>query len=210
MRSAALSTSFLSRMKLTSPSCSKGAIASSSTNAAATTGRPSLARRTTRSWRLPGSAQWRCASCLRIAASDMGENVLFRPAGEIEQRPRRQEIEAGLRQLDAVLPRQALVELLLEGVEVAYIAGRIFALGIADLGGAPVAGLLLLRQVLAQHLLDQFLEAMAIGVGPHQPRRGPCAIDRRRHDIQVGPHDGKVEAGEMVDFHSPRITQQRR
>ena len=98
--------------------------------------------------RLPGTAQrcWTARSrCVRHAASAvMGENVLLGPAGEVEQRAVRQEIEAGLGQRDPVFARQPLVELLLQRVEIADVAGRIFALRVAELGRAPVAGLLLL------------------------------------------------------------------
>src|SRR5687768_14648757 len=157
MRSSARSTSFLSRMKLTSPSRSNGDTASMIRSAAPPTGSTILASLTIRSWRLPGSAQRRRAARVRMAASDMGENVLFGPAGKVEHRSRRKEVEAGLRKLDPLLALQPDVELLLQPVQIAHVAGGIFALRIADLARPPVAGLLLLRQVLAEHFLDQFL-----------------------------------------------------
>src|SRR4051794_37111058 len=116
-------------MKLTSPPRrSNGAMASSSRKTTATTGRPIFASRTSRSCWLPGSAQCRLISCLRIAASDMREYVLFRPAGEVEQCARRQEVEAGLGELLAVLALQPLVELGHQRVQIANVARRIFAL----------------------------------------------------------------------------------
>ena len=98
----------------------------------------------------------------------MRENVLFRPARDIEQGARRKEVEARLGEADAILPRQPLVELFLERMEVANVARRILALGVAEVGGPPVAGLLLLRQVDVQQLLDQVLEAVPICIGAHQ------------------------------------------
>jgi hypothetical protein len=55
-------------------------------------------------------------------------------------------------------------------MEVAHVAGGIFALRVAELGRAPVAGLLLLGDLVAEQFLDQLLEAVAVGVGADQPR----------------------------------------
>ena len=77
----------------------------------------------------------------------MRENIVFRPTGEVEQRPGGEEVEAGLGQLHPVFADKPLVELLLQPMKIADIAGSIFALGIVDFRRSPVAGLLLLRQV---------------------------------------------------------------
>ena len=66
----------------------------------------------------------------------MGKDVLLGPAGKIEQGSRRQEVEARLGQGRSILPRQSLVELLLELVQVANVARGIFALGFGQLIGA--------------------------------------------------------------------------
>ena len=58
-----------------------------------------------------------------------------------------QEIEAGLGERRPLLAREPLVELLLQLVEVAHVARGIFALRVAELVRAPVAGLLLLGDV---------------------------------------------------------------
>ena len=66
--------------------------------------------------RLPGTAQ-RCLTVarawlqLRTLSAVVRENILLRPAGEIEQGARRKEIETGLGERDAVLALQPLVEL---------------------------------------------------------------------------------------------------
>src|SRR6185369_8257660 len=110
--------------------------------------------------------------------SVMGENVLFGPARNIEQRARRKEVETGAGKGRALLALEPLVELFLERMEITDIARRIFALSVRELVGAPVAGLLLLRNLVPQKLLDQVLEPMAIGIGTDQPRSGACAIKR--------------------------------
>src|SRR5690606_17466824 len=83
----------------------------------------------------PAASPWR---------SGMGENVLFRPAGEVEFRPRRQETEAGLRDIQAVLAAQAGLQAGLDGMEMKHVGSRIFELRLAEHGAAPVGGLLLL------------------------------------------------------------------
>ena len=62
---------------------------------------------------------------------------------------------------------------------------------------------------MSEQFLDQVLEAVAVGVGAHQPRGGARAIERRRHDPEIGLHDADVEAGEMVELQPRRIGQQR-
>ena len=84
---------------------------------------------------------------VRHGSTVVRENVLLRPAGKVEQGAVRKEVEAGLRKLDPAFAGQPLVELLLQRVKIADVARRIFALRVIDLRRAPVAGLLLLRQV---------------------------------------------------------------
>src|SRR5678815_1425172 len=130
----------------------------------------------------------------------MSKDVGLGPAGQVEQCPSRNEVETGLRKILPVLAGQPLVQLLLQPVEVADIAGGIFALGLADFRSTPIACLLLLAKVSPEHLLDQLLEAMPVGIGPHQPRSGAGAIKWRRHDAEIGTHDRDVEAGEMIEL----------
>src|SRR3954471_8733392 len=165
MRSGALCTFFLSRMKLTSPFLSSGASARTAISTPTALGSAIFDQRTIRSWPLPGSAQ-RClpARSAKGASAIVGEDVLLRPPGQIEQGASREKVEACLRELRPPFPFQPLVELFLELVEIAHIARRIFALGLAELARTPVAGLLLLAEVDVEQFLDQLLEAMAVGV----------------------------------------------
>src|SRR5438067_1087990 len=111
MRSGALWTFFLSRMKLTSLFFSSGASARIATSKPTAAGRTIFVQRTSRSCALPGSAQ-RClmAGSRGVASAIVRKNILLRPAGEVEQGAGRKEIEAGLRQCDAVFALQAFVE----------------------------------------------------------------------------------------------------
>src|SRR4030095_4808214 len=127
----------------------------------------------------------------------MGKDIDLRPASEIEQRPRRDELETSFGQFDAIFPGQPDVELLLEAMKMAHVTGGIFALCVGDIGSSPVAGLLLLRKIGASQLLDQILEAMPVGIGADQPRSGPRAIEWRSDDSEIGAHDGHIETGEM-------------
>ena len=87
---------------------------------------------------------------LRHSSAVVCENILFGPAREIEQGTVGKEIEAGLGEFNPAFADQALVQFLLECVKVADVARRIFALRVAQLRCAPVAGLLLLRDLDAQ------------------------------------------------------------
>src|SRR6476469_1720005 len=197
-------------MKLTSPFLSSGASMRTAISTPTALGSAILVQRTILSWPLPGSAQ----RCLLTRSGDavsaiVCENVLLGPAGEIEQRPGGQEFEARLREFGAVFAYQPLVELFLELVEVAHVARGIFALRVAKLRRAPVAGLLLLRQVDVEEFLDQFLEPVTVGVSADQARRGARAIERGGHDPQIGTHDADIEPREMIELESRRIAQQR-
>src|SRR5438552_17979243 len=139
MRSGALWTFFLSRMKLTSLFFSSGASARIKTSKPTAAGRTIFVQRTSRSCALPGSAQ-RCltAASRALASAIVRENVLFGPAGEVEQSAGRKEIETILRECDAVLSLHALVEPLLELVKVAHVARGIIELGVDQTLGPPV------------------------------------------------------------------------
>src|SRR6185437_8270125 len=103
----------------------------------------------------------------RKSAQSVGENVLDAPTAEVEQRPSRQEVEAGLRQLLAPFTRQHGVELGLQGMQVEHIGGGITQLLVGEVGGAPIRRLLLLRQLDAEQVAAQILEAVAVGKGAH-------------------------------------------
>src|SRR4029450_10657487 len=95
IRSSACSTLFLSSMKLNSCFSSSGEKARKARTTPVAAGSRSFITWITRSWAPPGAAQTRLATRSRSASSDMGENVLLGPAGEIEDGTVGQEIEAG-------------------------------------------------------------------------------------------------------------------
>src|SRR5215475_7530599 len=80
----------------------------------------------------------------------MCKNIGFAPAGEIERRAVGNEVEAGACDLEPTLARQERVELLLQLVQVKDVAGGVDLLLLAERLGAPVRGLLLLRDVDAE------------------------------------------------------------
>src|SRR5688500_850025 len=150
--SSVRSTLFLSSRKLNSCFSSSGAKARKASSTPIAAGSTSFITWMTLSWLRPGAAQPRRATRSRSASSDMGENVLLCPAGEIEDRPVRQEVEAGLGQSHAALALEPFVELFPERVKIANVGGGIILLGVAELGRAPVGLLLLLGDFGAEQL----------------------------------------------------------
>jgi len=94
----------------------------------------------------------------------MREDVFELPAAEIEPRPRRQEIETGLRKFGAPLAREHRVEALAQRVQVQDVGSGISELRFIELLRAPVARLLLLRQIDVEQFADQILQPVPIGV----------------------------------------------
>ena len=66
------------------------------------------------------------------------KNIFIVPAGEIEFRARRQEGEAGVREMRAPFPLEARIEHGLDRVQVQDIAGSICKLLFRQLGRAPI------------------------------------------------------------------------
>src|SRR6478609_1736845 len=139
----------------------------------------------------------------------MRENILGLPAAEIELHPGRQEVETGLRQCCAALARQHGIESLAQAMQMQYVGGRVGELRLAQRSRAPVARLLLLRQVDVEHLAHQILQAMAVGIGAGQARGDLGAVDRLRHHAKGVIEGGEIEAREVKDFCHLRIGQQR-
>src|SRR5205823_4905665 len=81
------------------------------------------------------------------ARSRMRENILGVPALQIELGPRRQEFETGLRQPQTALARQHGIEAFAQTMQMQDVGSRIGQLRLAQGLRAPVARLLLLRQV---------------------------------------------------------------
>src|SRR6266566_3983551 len=69
-------------------------------------------------------------------------------------------------------------------MQVEDIPGRVGDLGSAELVGAPVGKLLLLRDVDSEQVANEILEAMLIRVGAREARCDFGAVDRCRHDTE--------------------------
>src|ERR1700752_1636476 len=117
-------------------------------------------REGTRHWAKSGKVTESGQNSLQMAKSGMSENVVVLPALQIEPGPGGEELEAGLRQSLAALAGEHGVELLAQRAEMEQVGGRIGKLRIGQGRGAPVARLLLLRQVDTEHLPRQILQAM--------------------------------------------------
>ena len=91
-----------------------------------------------------------------------------------------------------------------------HVRRRIGQLRLAQGLRAPIARLLLLRQIDVEHLAHQILQAMAIGIGAGKPRGDLGAIHRLRHHTERIVERGEIEPREMEDFHDLRIGQQGR
>ena len=72
------------------------------------------------------------------SASDVRENVDFRPAGEIEFGARRQEIEACLGKRRASFTHQPLIEQGAQLMEIAHVGRGIFLLRVVELVRPPI------------------------------------------------------------------------
>src|SRR4051812_41460612 len=139
----------------------------------------------------------------------MRENVLLGPAGDVEQSARREEIETGLGERHPALAVEPLVEFGFQRMQVTHVARCIIALRIRQLVGTPIAALLLFRNVDVEQLLDQILEAMAVGIRAYQARGSARAIERRGHDAEICLHDADVESREVIELQAIGITEQR-
>src|SRR5262249_6859641 len=135
----------------------------------------------------------------------MGKDVLGGPAGEVEPHPIRKEAKTGRREVRATLADEDRVELLLERVQVQHVRCRVGELRVGQRFGAPIGELLLLRQVDAQHLAHEILEAVLVGVGTRDPRGDLGAIDRGGHDAQPPLQHTEIEAGEMKDLENRSV-----
>src|SRR5690349_14091698 len=90
----------------------------------------------------------------------MREDVLFRPAAEIELDPCPQEPETGLRQRSTIFAGQHLVEPLLQRVQMQDVGGGIGELGVGQIRGAPVGTLLLFGKIDPQKFANQILKSV--------------------------------------------------
>src|SRR5215212_742844 len=84
----------------------------------------------------------------------MCEYILFRPPGEIEPCPDRNEFETGFRQIHPSFSLQHLVESRLDLVKIYHVQRRILLLRIGKDRCSPIRALLLLGEIDAEHFLD--------------------------------------------------------
>src|SRR5690606_27219701 len=96
--------------------------------------------------------------------STMRKDIGLRPSEKVELRPGRQEREALMRDAEAVLPFQHPVELLLQGVKVQNVRGRVVELRLRQGFRAPVGGLLLLGDFDAEQLPREILQPVPIRI----------------------------------------------
>ncbi len=139
----------------------------------------------------------------------MRENVLGLPAAEIEPCPGGEEFETGFCKLGAAFAHQHGIEPFAQGVQMQDVGGGVGKLRLAQALRAPVARLLLLRQVDIQHLAHQILQAVTIGISAGQPRGDLGAIDRLRHHAEGVVERREVEARKVEYLGDRRIGQQR-
>src|SRR5687768_3133718 len=138
IRSSAWPTLFLSSRKLNSCFSSSGEKNRKARRTPIRAGKAIFIAWTNLSWLCPGAAQRRLARRSRSASSDMGEDVLLGPAGEVEEGAVGQEVEAGRSEAGPAFASEALVELLPERMEVAHVGRGIVLLGVTEIGSAPV------------------------------------------------------------------------
>src|SRR5690606_21044467 len=150
--------------------------------------------------RRPGSSLPRAAS--------VGKDVLVAPARQVEFGPLGQKREARRGERLAALARQHAIEPTPQLVEIEHVAGGVAELRLAQLGGAPVGALHLLRQLDAEQLLAQVPEAVAVGVGAGELGRDLGAVHRATEHAQIVPDGGEIVAREMEQLLARGIGEQ--
>src|SRR5262249_31593108 len=130
-------------------------------------------------------------------ALGMRENILGCPSREIEPGAIREETKAGGGKLGSSLALQHGIELVLESMQMQHVGGGIAHLRVAQRLRSPIRELLLLGELDAEHLADEILEAMLVGIGAREPRSDLGAIDRHEHDAQPMRERGDIKPGKM-------------
>ena len=111
-------------------------------------------------------------------------------------------------QTQTALAREHHVEAFAQGMQVEHVGGCVGKLRLAQDLRAPVAGLLLLRQIDIEYLARQILQAVAIGIGAGQARGDLGAVDRARHGAEGFGERGEIEAGEVENLDDVLVGQQ--
>lgn len=137
----------------------------------------------------------------------MAENILIGPTSHIEARAGREKFKASLRHFKAAFTFQTWHQNIAQAVQKTHIGCSIFALRIAQLVGAPIAGLLLLGDGFAQHLVQQVLKAMPISIGAGHLAGDLGAENRCGNYAEVIFNRCQIKAGVVIDFHTVRISQ---
>jgi hypothetical protein len=131
----------------------------------------------------------------------MRENINIAPACHVQFGANWQEIHGFLRQCGTVFALQYFVEPQFQPVQVQNVRGGVSELILRQYPRAPVGGLLLFRQIDADQLARQILEAVAVGKGAREDGGHFGAIDRLRHHAEMAPDRGEIGAGEMKQLH---------
>lgn len=87
----------------------------------------------------------------------MAEDVVLRPPRQVEAGAMRQKVETCLRQFGPSFASQTGYEDIVHGMQVANVGSRVLALRLRKVGGAPVTGLLLFGDLLAEQLAHDIL-----------------------------------------------------
>lgn len=127
----------------------------------------------------------------------MGEQVHVRPSHQIEPRPRREKIEACLRQFESVLAPEHGIESLAQRMKMQDIGGGISELSLGKRLCPPIGRLALLGEIDTEQLAREIFEPVPIGVGPRDLRGDLRAIDRRGHDTEGREQNRYIESREM-------------
>ncbi len=90
-------------------------------------------------------------------------------------------------------------------MQVEHVLGGVALLRVAQRRRPPVRALLALVELDAEELANQVLESVAVGVGPHQPRRDLGAVDRTAVDLEVPAEHREIEAGIVEQLQSPPV-----
>src|SRR3954470_9063373 len=109
--------------------------------------------------------EWDERSRKNRPALGMGENILRRPAGEVQPYPVGEKAKASGREVGATLAREHGVEPFLQGMEMQDVGCGVSDLRIGQLIGTPIGGLLLLRHLDPQHFAHEILETVLVGIG---------------------------------------------
>ena len=135
------------------------------------------------------------------------ENIDLGPTDKIQFSAMRQEVETGLRNGRTFLAGQIDIKLGFELVQIEHVGRGIGALGLGQIGRAPIGRLLLLGEFDADEFAGQIFEPVPIRIGAGEFRGDLGAIDGRREHTKAVHEHGDVETAKMEQFEDSRIGQ---